>query len=220
MRLREIAITSFAVPTERPDAPGLDDVDGARAALYRLLAHALAGPPSAGLLERMARLRGDEGGLGAALSDLARVAAQTPLAQAQAEHDVLFIGVARGELLPYASFYLTGFLHERPLARLRGDLSRLGLARAEGRSDPEDHIATVCDVMATLIERGDAEAEAGFFARHVAPWAGAFFDDLAQAGTARLYRPLGLVGLCLIGLDQQGFAYAGPTTSHALQGAA
>ena len=188
--------------------PALDEVDVARALLYRLLAHLLAGPASPELLHRVARLQGDDGLLGEALADLAGIARETAPEAARKEHDTLFIGVARGELLPYASFYLTGFLHERPLARLRGDLERLGLARMTGRSDPEDHMATMCDVMATLIERGSAEAEAGFFTRHLLPWAQAFFTDLERAASARFYRPVGRVGRLLAELDRQGFAYA------------
>ncbi len=187
---------------------GLDEVEAARARLYRLLAHALMQPPTSALLSRMARLHGDEGELGSALREVAAAAAATSAGAAKAEYDQLFIGVARGELLPYASFYLTGFLHERPLARLRVELARLGLARAAGRSDPEDHMATLCDVMATLIERRAAADEAGFFDRHLAPWSVAFFNDLERAPSARFYRPVGALGRALIDLDRQAFAYA------------
>ena len=65
----------------------------------------------------------------------------------------LFIGLGRGELLPYGSYYLTGFLHERPLARLRDDLAALGIERAEGNVEPEDHAAILCEIMAGLAER-------------------------------------------------------------------
>ena len=189
----------------------LDDVDTARTLLYRLLSHALAQPPDAALLARMAGLEGGEAPVGAALSDLAGLAAGTSAAAARAEYDELFIGVARGELLPYASFYLTGFLHERPLARLRADLPGIGLVRAEGRSDPEDHVATICDVMASLIEQGDARAQAAFFGRHVAAWMPGLFRDLENAHAARLYRPIGTLGRLLIELDHQGFDYADDT---------
>ena len=191
--------------------PPLDHVDAARARLYRLLAHTLVSHPGADLLARMAALHGDDTELGTTL----RAIAGSATAERQewtAEYDVLFIGVARGELLPYASFYLTGFLHERPLARLRADLARLDLARADGRSDPEDHIATICEVMATLIERQSPE-EPGFFARHLATWGTAFFNDLDRAASARLYRPIGQLGRLLVDLDRQGFAYAEPLLS-------
>ena len=191
----------------------LDDVDRARALVYRLLGHALAGPPSPELLGRLMRLDGGEAPIGAAMRELASRAAGCGAEEVLREYDALFIGLARGELVPYASFYLTGFLHERPLARLRGDLARLGLQRAAGRPEPEDHIATVCEVMADLIERPALSregvvSEAEFFARHVEPWAGRFFADLERAAHARLYEPLGTIGRLMIELDRQGFAYA------------
>ncbi len=185
----------------------MDELETARALVYRLLGHALAQPPDAGLLARLTQLHGDDSPIGTALRALAAEAAGCSAAAARAEYDALFIGVSRGELLPYASFYLTGFLHERPLARLRADLARLGLARAAGRSDPEDHIATVCEVMATLTERMPS-AGPEFFARHLAPWGASFFADLERAAAARLYRPVGAIGRLMVELDRQGFAYA------------
>lgn len=177
--------------------------------MYRLLGHALAQPPDAGLLARLARLDGNDSDIGAALNGLAAQAGSISVPDARIEYDVLFIGVARGELMPYASYYLTGFLHERPLARLRADLERFGLARLSGRSDPEDHIATVCEVMASLIERPAPPVQAEFFSRHLEPWGTRFFTDLEAAASARLYRPVGTIGRLMIELDRQGFAFAG-----------
>ncbi|MDW8443308.1 MAG: DUF3306 domain-containing protein [Acetobacteraceae bacterium] len=121
----------------------------------------------------------------------------------------LFIGVGRGELLPYASYYLTGFLHERPLARLRGDLARLGVARAEGVAEPEDHIATLCEVMAGLID-GTFPAPAGedgrFFERHLRPWAERFFADLEGAKAARFYRAVGTLGGRFVAIETEALA--------------
>jgi len=187
----------------------LDEVETARALVYRMLGHALAQPPDAGLLARLADVDGDGSPIGMALRELAAQASGCSVEAACAEYDTLFIGVARGELMPYASFYLTGFLHERPLARLRADLARLGFTRAPGHSDPEDHIATVCEVMASLTERGPA-AGSEFFARHLAPWGSSFFADLERANAARLYHPIGAIGRLMVELDRQGFAYADP----------
>lgn len=191
----------------------MDDVETARALVYRLLGHALAQPPDAGLLSRLARLDGNDSPIGMALRDLAAQAGVVSAPDARTEYDALFIGVARGELMPYASYYLTGFLHERPLARLRADLDRLGLARLSNRSDPEDHIATVCEVMASLIERPASPAQAEFFSRHLEPWAARFFTDLEAAASARLYRPVGAIGRLIIELDRQGFAFAADSDS-------
>lgn len=186
----------------------MDDIETARSLIYRMLGLVLAQPPDAVLLARLARLDGGDGAIGAALRDLAGQATGVSVEAARAEYDALFIGVARGELVPYASFYLTGFLHERPLARLRADLERLGLTRTAGRSDPEDHMATVCEVMASLIERPGLSAQAEFFERHLEPWASGFFTDLERATAASLYRPVGAVGRLMVDLDRQAFAYA------------
>jgi TorA maturation chaperone TorD len=54
--------------------------------------------------------------------------------------------MSRGELLPYGSYYLTGFLNERPLARLREDLQALCIERVEKQCEPEDHAAILCEI--------------------------------------------------------------------------
>ena len=202
------------VPQQDRSRQGMDDVELARALIYRMLGRALAEPSDAGFLARLAKLDGDDGEVGTALRAVATAARHVTLDLAQTEYDVLFIGVARGELVPYASFYLTGFLHERPLARVRAEMQALGLARTCGRCDPEDHIATECEVMATLIGRGGVDAQAGFFERHLAPWAGRFFTDLERAASASLFRPIGTLGRLMMDLDRQGFALAAGASMH------
>ena len=120
----------------------------------------------------------------------------------------LFIGVGRGELLPYASYYLTGFLHERPLARLREDLTRIGIARAEGVAEPEDHAAILCEIMAGLANGhlpGAEESSRTIFESHMAPWIGRFFADLERAEGADFYRQVGTVGRVFIGIETEAF---------------
>ena len=116
--------------------------------------------------------------------ELAAAASATDDRAANKEFFDLFIGLGRGELLPYASYYLTGFLHERPLARVREDLELLGIERAGPSREPEDHIAILLEVMAGLA-RGDFEAEfaeqARFFERHLKPWAARMFADLEMS---------------------------------------
>lgn len=124
------------------------------------------------------------------------------------EYHELFYGLGRGELVPYGSFYMTGFLHERPLADLRRDLGVLGIERAEGVKEPEDHIAALFDVMAGGIsgEFGGAFSlveQRKFFSRHIEPWAKKFFSDLAGAQSAVMYRPVGLLGSLFIELERQ-----------------
>ena len=178
-----------------------DPLREGRANLYALLGNLLAAPPEAGLLARLAVLDGDETPIGQALGALGEAARNTsPEAAAREYHD-LFVGLGRGELLPFASYYLTGFLHERPLAELRGELTRLGIGRAPGVHEPEDHIGFVCETMAGLLRGGAPELAEGFFARHVRPWAPRCFADLVLAAGAVFYRPVGELGRALMDVE-------------------
>jgi TorA maturation chaperone TorD len=185
------------------------ETEAGRARVYALLAALLARAPDRALLDRLGALGPDGTPLGEALGALGE-AARTARAEAvEREFHDLFIGLGRGELLPYASYYLTGFLHERPLAKLRGDLAALGVERAEGVAEPEDHIATLCEVMAGLIDGslGDgAEHDRRIFERHLRPWAERFFADLEQAEAARFYRAVGRLGRIFIGIETEAFA--------------
>lgn len=185
-----------------------------RSRQWALLARLLAAAPDAETLAALAALEGDETALGQAYRVLARTAAETDVATVEREFFELFIGVGRGELLPYASFYLTGFLNERPLADLRRDLGAMGVARAEGRHEPEDHVASIAEVMAGLaageFDAGvlgcGAAGEAGFFARHMQPWVTQFFDDLAIAPSARFYRAVAEIGRIFTDIEMRAFA--------------
>ncbi len=200
------------------DAPGalpdLPEEEVWRAQMYALLARCLSRRPDTGLLTALGQLKGDASALGQAIADLAHLARATSLERAQEEWDALFIGLARGELLPYASYYRTGFLFEQPLARLRGDMRRLGFAAAEGVVEPEDHIGALCEMMGQLIAGGDGVAPAAlaqqerFFQNHLAPWADKFFADLETAESAALLRPLGRIGRLFFAIETQGFALA------------
>src|SRR5215813_5961193 len=138
----------------------IDEVDAARAQEYALLAALLTRAPDAELLRKIAQLRADASPLGLAHAALAEAAAHTNAERVEREFFDLFIGLGRGELLPYGSYYLTGFLHERPLARLRAHLGKLGLERTPGQAEPEDHLAILCEIMARLVGRR-FEAPAG-----------------------------------------------------------
>lgn len=191
--------------------PAKDDLDLVRSEHYRFVARLLAATPDAALLDAIARLEGDATALGQAYTVLARTARETDPKALEREYFELFIGVGRGELLPYASFYLTGFLNERPLAELRDDLARIGIARASDRHEPEDHIALLLEVMGDMAAGDlalDEHRQAAFFQRHIAPWAAQFFDDLAIAPSARFYRPLAEIGRLLVEIEARAFALA------------
>jgi TorA maturation chaperone TorD len=181
-----------------------DPVDVERARLFALLGRLLGDAPDAPLLARLKLLRGTEGDLGEAYAALGAAAAATTPDGVEREFFELFIGVGRGEILPYASYYLTGFLHERPLADLRGDLGRLGIERAEGVAEPEDHIAFLCETYAGLIAGAFAagpDEAAPFFARHMRPWAARVFADLEKAQAAGFYRAVGRLGRLAVEIE-------------------
>jgi len=182
-----------------------DAVDLQRARVFALLGRLLLAAPDAALLRGLAALGPQQDSpLGHACAALAEAAAATSPAAAAEEYAALFIGVGRGELLPFASYYLTGFLHERPLALLRDDLRRLGIERADGVAEPEDHLGFLCEAMAGLLGgefSATPAAVAAFFRRHLQPWAGRAFADLEKAQAARLYRPVGAIGVALMDIE-------------------
>jgi TorA maturation chaperone TorD len=191
------------------DVAEIDDVTAARAREYALLAALLARAPDEHLIVKLATLRGDATPLGIAHAGLAQAASQATVEQVEREYFDLFIGLGRGEILPYGSYYLTGFLHERPLSRLRGDLAPLGIERVEGNCEPEDHAATLCEIMAGLVS-GALPAPPGtdqqVFEKHFAPWIGRFFADLERADAAKLYRHVGTVGRVFLEIETEAFA--------------
>lgn len=159
-----------------------------RRLFYLLLARLLSAPPDEEMQCVLAQI---ENVHLSALSQQLKSFSQTQLEE---EFHRLFIGITRGEVMPYASWYLTGLLNAEPLAKLRQELRRLGLARQEGILEPEDHLAFLYEVMALLVEEGRAPEERCFFKTHLAPWSHRFWQDLATASSARFYREVAAVG--------------------------
>jgi len=184
--------------------------DRLRADLYDFLSTLLAGPPGQKLLQQTADLTGDDGELGKAINAMARVAGVSTENAVEREFNALFIGLGRGELLPYASFYLTGFLNEKPLAALRRDMSSLMIARAPNVFEPEDNIASLLEMMAGMImgRFGDpvpADRQVNFFNKHIAPWASHFFADLEKAESSVFYASVGSTGKAFMEIERQAF---------------
>src|SRR4051812_21526687 len=189
----------------------VDPVDAARAHEYQLLATLLSAPPSKKLLATIAKLEGDDTPLGRAHAALAQAAQDAVAATVEREYFDLFIGVGRGEILPYASYYLTGFLHERPLARLRGDLIAFGIERAENNPEPEDNAATLCEIMAGFADGRFAashEQQRKFYDKHIAPWMGRMFADLEKSETAKFYQTVGALGRLFMEIESEAFKFA------------
>ena len=188
----------------------VEQEDRLRADLYNFLGLLLAGPPDEFLLAQTAGLSGDESSLGVAINALAKIAKLSKPKTVEREFNNLFIGLGRGELLPYASYYLTGFLNEKPLATLRQDMNARGLSRAENVYEPEDNIASLMEMMGALIVgRFGTPATLGdqktFFNRHIAPWAGHFYSDLEAAENSVFYASVGAVGRVFMEIETEGF---------------
>lgn len=205
VRERRVLATATAVD--------IAEEDFARAQVYSLLGAALTRPPGAEFLKRLGAIDGDASPLGQGFAALAAAARATAPEAAGEEFNALFIGMPQGEMTPYASYYMTGFMYEKPLARLRGDMARLGIEAADGVPEPEDHIGMLCEMMGALIEGRFAPPlglgeQRKFFDAHLAPWAGRFFADLAAAKSARLYMPVGTVGRIFMDVESEAFAMA------------
>ena len=184
--------------------------DALRADMYGFLAALLRSEPSDELIAKVVCLNGDDSALGEACSTLAKLADSLDSGMIRNEFVELFVGVGRGEVLPFASYYLTGFLNDRPLANLRGEMDAIGIKRAEGVREPEDHIASLFDIMAGLI-RGDygrvySVAEQGtFFAKHIEPWGQLLMRDVEEAKTAIFYAPVGTMGRVFLEIESKAF---------------
>lgn len=192
--------------------------DALRADLYDFISAMLAAPPSADLLKKAAALTGDDSDIGRGIKALSTIAGAMTPATARAEFEALFIGLGRGELMPYGSYYLTGFLNEKPLATLRNDMARLGIERAPNVYEPEDNIASLAEMMAGMIRgrfftAASLAEQKRFFNTHIGPWAGHFFSDLEAAKNSVLYAPVGAIGRAFVDIEKEAFRMAGEGTS-------
>lgn len=184
------------------------DASALRSDTYLILARLLRETLDAELLDQLAHCDADtESGsaLGQAWSDLADSCRNAEVESLDREFHALFIGLGRGEVLPYSSWYMSGFLLDKPLANLREDLNRLGIERDDSVTESEDHAAALFEAMALLLdpEEGVDQAEQKqFFDRHLRPWIGQFFTDLQGAKNADFYRSVAKLGEAFIEFEQ------------------
>jgi TorA maturation chaperone TorD len=195
--------------SELPATAAVNAEDQARADVYALLGALLAGPPQAQTLKLLRELAvaadTEDGDLTAGWALLKQAAERAEPQVLAQEYQDLFIGVGRGELVPYGSWYVAGFLMERPLAELRVDLARLGFERRAEVHEPEDHVAALCETMSLIIAADDSvplDHQGEFFRKHLEPWIGRFFADLRVAQSARFYRAVGLLGERFIEIER------------------
>lgn len=196
-----------------PVSSALDE-ETARAEIYGLLAQLYYAPPSPEVLAQLRVAATEAPAAGGFLEEpwreLVGAARASDDKTIHAEFDALFGGVGKPEIYLYGSHYLSGFLNEKPLAKLRGDLARLGLDRDEAMSETEDHIAYLCEVMRFLIAGDDAAVsnlthQREFFASHLQPWAHALCDALAAHPKAGFYAALVGFTRAFLSVEAQGF---------------
>ncbi len=192
---------------------GVAEEDLLRAQIYGLLSRALAQPMSDETLEIIRGLNGidDASEMGATIKALGDIAVRTTRGKAEEEYSALFHGMGSGgEIHPYASYYLTGFVYEKPLADLRRDLMEIGVKRTDVSEEPEDHIAFLCEIMHGLIvgtfgAPSSLAHQRNFFNRHLATWAVKVFEDLEGAESAALYMPVGKLGKLFMAVEAEAF---------------
>lgn len=181
-----------------------------RAGAYNMLATLLRQPPEQAVLNTVTGLADaveDKDDFAIAMSMLGLSARAATLGDLDDEFHALFIGLGRGELVPYGSWYLTGFLMEKPLSVLRDDLASMGFARNETTCEPEDHVAALCEVMALMINEGRSlNAQTLFFDAHMSSWVGQFFNDLSNARAAVFYRAVARFGKAFFDFEKQYLA--------------
>lgn len=190
------------------------DEETARAELYGLLAALYYAPPTPDLLAQLRVAVTDAPAPGGFLEEpwraLVSAARLMDDAAVHQEHHALFGGVGKPEVYLYGSHYLAGFLNEKPLAALRGDLAALGLVRDEAMPETEDHIACLCEVMRYLIA-GDDVAVANltqqkrFFGTHLQPWVLAMCDAVQQHPSAVFYAAAAELTRAFFSVELQGF---------------
>ncbi len=193
------------------DSAGIDEEQQYRASAYALLAGLLRTSPDQVMLDRLSGLgntgiaEGDD--LMLAMSTLALSAQRHTPDIIEEEFHQLFIGLGKGEVIPYGSWYLTGFLMEKPLSDLRDDLARLGFERSEDIVEPEDHAAALCEVISIMIDdASDLSVQNQFFQRHMVSWLDRFFSDLSEASSAVFYKSVARFGAAFIALEKDYFS--------------
>ena len=192
------------------DSLTISEEDSLRADMYDFLASLLRSEPSDDLIEKIAQLSGDDTPIGNACAVLARLANAMDNGLIRNEYVEMFIGVGRGEILPFASYYLTGFLNDKPLANLRAEMLEIGIERVDGVKEPEDHIASLFDMMSGLIRGHFGKSfsiaeQAKFFNRHIEPWAGLLMRDIEAAKSVVFYAPVGTIGKAFLEIESAAF---------------
>lgn len=190
------------------------DEETARSELYGLLAQVYYASPAPEFIAKLRLAATQAPAAGGLLEEpwraLVGVTRELSDASIAAEFETLFGGVGKPEVYLYGSHYLSGFLNEKPLARLRTELASLGLERMASMSDTEDHIAYLFEVMRYLIAGDDVTVanltrQHSFFAEHIQPWVLQLCDALQKHPKVRFYAAVAELTRTFMSVEAQGF---------------
>ena len=189
----------------------IDTEDQLRADMYSFLASLLRTEPNAELVNQLTNLESDDSPIGKSIKTLSKLASSMDLPTIRDEYVRIFVGVGRGEILPFASYYLTGFLKDKPLAKLRNDMKEIGIELAENVKEPEDHIASLFDMMSGLIlgkfnKKFSISEQKDFFNKHLGPWVDLLMRDIESSKIAVFYSPIGTIGREFIEIERSSFS--------------
>ena len=189
----------------------VDSEEQLRADMYSFLASLLRAEPSEDLVKQLTNLDSDDSPIGKSIKTLSKLASSLDLSTIRDEYVKIFIGVGRGEILPFASYYLTGFLKDKPLAKLRNDMKEIGIELAENVKEPEDHIASLFDMMSGLIlgkfnKKFSIGEQKDFFNKHLNPWVDLLMRDIESSKIAVFYSPVGTIGREFIEIERSSFS--------------
>ena len=189
----------------------IDDEERLRADMYSFLASLLRTEPNKELVKQLTNLESDDSPIGKSIKTLSKLASSLDLPTIRDEYVKIFVGVGRGEILPFASYYLTGFLKDKPLAKLRSDMKEIGIELAENVKEPEDHIASLFDMMSGLIlgkfnKKFSIGEQKNFFNKHLAPWVDLLMRDIEGSKIAVFYSPIGTIGREFMEIERSSFS--------------
>ena len=189
----------------------INEEDQLRADMYSFLANLLRSEPNSELINQLKVLQSDDSPIGKSIKTLTKLASSLDLPTIRDEYVRIFVGVGRGELLPFSSYYLTGFLKDKPLAKLRQDMEKIGIKLEDNVKEPEDHIASIFDMMAGLIvgkfnKKFSIAEQRDFFNKHLAPWVDLLMRDIESSKIAVFYSPIGTIGKEFMKIERSSFS--------------
>ena len=192
-------------------AHNINEEDQLRADMYSFLANLLRAEPDENLVNQLTMLDSDDSPIGKSIKILSKLATSLDLPTIRDEYVRIFVGVGRGEILPFASYYLTGFLKDKPLAKLRQDMQKIGIKLEENVKEPEDHIASIFDMMSGLIlgkfeKKYSITEQKDFFNKHLAPWVDLLMRDIESSKIAVFYSPIGTIGKEFMEIERASFS--------------